>query len=105
MSGGSPARREPVSAIHSTAPHAMTDPFLSNVTPLAQFGEQSMRFPPYPLPPDQITLPVVQAIKASVSSGLKPGWHTATITFKLNEEGGLTLIDEYKVSSFGDDKP
>ena len=51
-----------------------------------------------------LALPVVQAIKDSVSSGLKPGWHTATITFKLDEKGNLTFIDEYKVSSFGDDK-
>ena len=64
-----------------------------------------MKFPAYPLPPDATCFPVVQAIKDSVSSGLKPGWHTATITFKLDEKGNLTLIDEYKVSSFGDDKP
>jgi hypothetical protein len=49
--------------------------------------------------------PVVQAIKRSVSSGLKPGWHTAMISFELDEKGNLLHIDEYKVSSFGDDKP
>ena len=81
----------------------MADPFLSDVTLLARFGEQSMKFSPCPLPPDQTTLPVVQAIKNSVSSGLNPGWHTATITFKLDEQGDLIQLDEYKVSRLGDD--
>ena len=48
---------------------------------------------------------LIQAIKDSVTDGLKPGWHTATITFKLDEQGSLILLDEYKVSSFGEDKP
>jgi len=82
----------------------MADPFLSDVTLLAKFGEQSMKFSPCPLPPDQTTLPVVQAIKDSVSSGLKPGWHTATITFKLDGQERLILLNEYNVSSFGNDK-
>ena len=47
--------------------------------------------------------PVVEAIKDSVSSGLKPGWHTATITFKLDEQGNLISLDEYKVLSLGND--
>ena len=85
----------------------MTDtrnPFPPDATLLATFGEQSMNFSAYHSPPGATHFLVVQAIKDSVSSGLKPGWHTATITFKLDEKGNLTLIDEYKVSSFGDDK-
>ena len=58
-----------------------------------------------PFPSDATHFPVVQAIKVSVPSGLKPGWHTAAITFKLDEQGNLASIDEYRVSSFGDDKP
>lgn len=48
---------------------------------------------------------VVQAVKSSVASGLKPGWHTATITFKLDKDGDLVQLDQYKVSCFGEDKP
>jgi hypothetical protein len=64
---------------------------------LARYGRPAIE----PVPP---AAPVVQAIKRSVSSGLKPGWHTAMITFELDEKGNLLRIDEYKVSSFGDDK-
>ena len=81
----------------------MADPLLSDVTLLARFGEQSMKLSPCPLPPDQTAFPVVQAIKNSVPSGLNPGWHTATITFKLDEQGDLILLGEYKVSSYGPD--
>jgi hypothetical protein len=48
---------------------------------------------------------IFQAIKTSVLRGLKPGWHTATITFKLDEKGDLIFLEDYKISSFGDDKP
>jgi hypothetical protein len=89
------ARREriPATTHHPLTTADMADPFLSDVTLLARFGEQSMKF-----------FPVVQAIKNSVSSGLNPGWHTATITFKLDEQGDLIRLDEYKVSSLGNDK-
>lgn len=47
-----------------------------------------------------MTNPVVEAVKASAQ--LKPGWHTAMIRFKLDDDGNLTAVDEYKVSSFGE---
>jgi hypothetical protein len=82
----------------------MTDPLLTDVTLLARFGEESTAFPPF-LAPDATALPVIQAVKDSVAFGLKPGWHTATITFELDGEGNVLRLDEYKVSSFGGDHP
>ena len=64
---------------------------------------QSAKFPSFPFPPDAIANPVVEAVKASTQ--LKPGWHTATITFKLDDDGNLIAVDEYKVSSLGEVKP
>jgi hypothetical protein len=80
------------------------DPLCSNARLLLKFGEQkSTKFPPLPFPPDAMTNPVVEAVKASTQ--LKPGWHTAMIRFKLDDDGNLTAVDEYKVSSFGEVKP
>lgn len=82
----------------------MTDPLFTDATLLAKFGEGPTAFPPF-LAPDATCLPVIQAVKDSVSSGLKPGWHTATITFDLDGEGNVLHLDEYKVTSFGGDHP
>ena len=82
----------------------MADPLFTDVTLLSKFGDESAAFPPF-LVPDATCLPVIQAVKDSVSFDLKPGWHTATITFKLDEQGNAVQLDEYKVSSFGGDKP
>jgi hypothetical protein len=60
---------------------------------------------PFPMTPAIPASQVVQAVKSSVASGLKPGWHTATITFKLDKDGDLVQLDQYKVSCFGEDKP
>lgn len=79
------------------------DPLYSNVQPLLKFGGQSARFPSFPFPPNAMTNPVVEAVKASAQ--LKPGWHTAMIRFKLDDDGSLTAVDEYKVSSFGEVQP
>lgn len=81
----------------------MTDPLLNDVTLLAKFGEKSTAFPPF-LAPDA-TSSVIQAVKDSVAAGLKPGWHTATISFMLDEQGNPVRVDEYKVSSLGGDHP
>jgi hypothetical protein len=81
----------------------MTDPLLSNVSPLI-FGEQSISSGSF-LAPDITSLPVIKAVKASVPAGLKPGWHTAVITFELDENGAPVRLGEYKVSSFGKDQP
>jgi len=82
----------------------MIDPFLSNVTLMAKFGDQSVSLSSF-LAPDATSLPVIQAVKDSVASGLKPGWHTAIITFQLDEHGNPMQLSEYKVSSFGADQP
>lgn len=51
-------------------------------------------------PPSMIAL--VDAVKASVTAQLKPGWHQATFSFKLNEEGNLESFSEYKITSWGE---
>jgi hypothetical protein len=81
----------------------MSKPNPSNVTPLVKFGKQSSKFSS--LPCIAYFNKIVQPIKDSISRGLKPGWHTATIAFELDEDGSLISIDEYKISSFGGDKP
>jgi hypothetical protein len=82
----------------------MTDPFLSDVTLIAKFGDQQSSLPPF-LAPDTTVLPVIQAVMNSVRPGLKPGWHRATITFRLDEQGNPMQVEDYKVSSFGADTP
>lgn len=48
---------------------------------------------------------VIEAIRASVIVELRPGWHTATISFKLGDDGSLQQLKDYKISSFGEDMP
>lgn len=48
---------------------------------------------------------IIEAIRASVIVELRPGWHTAIISFKLGDDGSLQRLKDYKISSFGEDMP
>lgn len=53
--------------------------------------------------PGNVSLGVIGEVQKSVNLG--PGWHTAAVCFQLDEAGKITAVDEYKVCSWGPDKP